>query len=61
MRFECRHTQRPLWRLNVRLLTIEDFVLLTISFQIDSFISVNATPDITHGTILETFKAYIRG
>uniref|UniRef100_A0A673GPH0 exodeoxyribonuclease III n=1 Tax=Sinocyclocheilus rhinocerous TaxID=307959 RepID=A0A673GPH0_9TELE len=26
LRFECRCTQRPLWRLNVRLLTIEDFV-----------------------------------
>ncbi len=24
-------------------------------------ISVNATPDITHGTIWETIKAYIRG
>ncbi len=32
-----------------------------VSTQIKFFIETNATPDISHGTLWETFKAFLRG
>lgn len=48
------------WRFNNRLLTNDNFVDF-ISQQIDFFLSVNMTPDVSASTLWETLKAYIRG
>lgn len=53
------HAQTP-WRLNTRLLSDENFVEC-ISNQIDIFLSINKTPDISASVLWETLKAYIRG
>lgn len=48
------------WRFNNRLLSNKDFVEF-ISKQIDFFLSVNKTPDVSVSVLWETLKAYIRG
>lgn len=51
---------RTPWRLNVRLLSDEKFVDM-ISNQIDLFLSINKTPEISASVLWDTLKAYIRG
>lgn len=46
-------------RLNTRLLSDKDFVEY-VSNQIDIFLSINKTPDISASILRETLKAYIR-
>lgn len=48
------------WRFNTRLLASDKFVKM-ISDQIDFFLSLNKTPDISASVLWETLKAYIRG
>lgn len=51
---------RSAWRFNIRLLSSEKFVEM-ISDQIDIFLSVNKTADVSPSVLWETLKAYIRG
>lgn len=51
---------RAPWRFNNRLLSNEDFVEF-VSGQIDLFLSINKTPDVSASLLWETLKAYIRG
>ena len=53
------HSRTP-WRFNTRLLSDDNFVGM-ISAQIDMFLSINKTPDISASLLWETLKAYIRG
>jgi len=48
------------WRFNTHLLSSEKFVEV-ISDQIDIFLSINKTTDISASVLWETLKAYIRG
>ena len=48
------------WHLNTRLLLNEDFANF-VSRQIDSFVSLNKTPDVSASVVWEALKAYIRG
>lgn len=54
---ECSRTP---WRFNNRLLSKNDFVEF-ISKQIDFFLSVNKTAEVSASVLWETLKAYIRG
>lgn len=58
--FKGSDNNRAPWRFNNRLLSNEGFVEL-ISNQIDFFLSVNKTPDVSASVLWETLKAYIRG
>lgn len=53
-------TVRPTWRLNIRLISNNDFVNF-ISEQIEFFTSTNKTSDISASLLWESLKAYIRG
>ena len=50
---------RP-WRLNTMLLAEEEFTNY-IRSQIDIFVSINQTPEVSHSTVWESLKAYLRG
>lgn len=60
IRFAGNTQSRPPWRFNSALLSDENFINF-ISEQIDIFLSINKTPDVSASTIWETLKAYIRG
>lgn len=49
-----------IWRLNSLLLADDTFVEL-ISNQIQFFLETNTSPEISHATLWETLKVYIRG
>ena len=48
------------WRLNPLLLADEEFVN-HIASQINFFIEINITPEVSHSTIWEALKAFLRG
>lgn len=54
-----RNTRRH-WRLNTTTLAYDDFVKF-ISQQIDFFLSINKTPDMSDTTVWEALKAFLRG
>ncbi len=62
--FDLALPNRPpsnrIWRLKPLLLSDEKFVELILS-QIDFFLETNASPEISHATLWETLKVYIRG
>lgn len=60
IRFKVPTTKHVPWRLNTRLLLNEEFVKF-VSEQIDLFVSINRTPDVSATVLWETLKAYIRG
>lgn len=60
IQFEGYNITRPPWRLNTRLLSSENFVNF-ISQQIDYFLSLNKTPDVSMSVVWEALKAYLRG
>lgn len=49
----------PRWRFNTTMLSDEDKVLI-IATNIDVYIKTNCTPDVSHCTVWEAFKAYLR-
>lgn len=51
---------RAPWRLNTRLLLNDNFVKF-VSQQINFFVSLNKTPDVSASVLWEALKAYIRG
>ena len=58
--FDGPNSTRPPWRFNTRLLSSDVFVQ-SISNQINTFIEINKTPDISASTLWDTLKAYLRG
>lgn len=58
--FDGLNSTRPPWRFNTRLLSRDDFVQ-SISNQINTFIEINKTPDISASTLWEALKVYLRG
>lgn len=50
---------RP-WRFNSLLLADEEFKNF-IRSQIELFVSINQTPEVSHSTVWESLKAYLRG
>lgn len=54
------HTPRPLWRLGIMALS-QDEITQFIARQIDFFIEMNATPDVSCSTLWEALKAFLRG
>lgn len=58
--FKVSDNNRAQWHFNNRLLSNEDLMEF-ISKQIDFFLSVNKTPDVSTLVVWETLKAYIRG
>uniref|UniRef100_A0A3B3HW57 Reverse transcriptase domain-containing protein n=1 Tax=Oryzias latipes TaxID=8090 RepID=A0A3B3HW57_ORYLA len=60
IKFSTLNSERPPWRLNVRLLANENFVSF-VSGQIDFFLSTNQTPGVSASLLWESLKAFIRG
>src|SRR4029434_2851971 len=58
--FDGPNSTRPPWRFNTRLLSSDVFVQ-SISNQINTFIEINKTPDISASTLWDILKAYLRG
>ena len=50
----------PHWRFNTSMLSGEDMVMV-IASSIDFYIQTNSTPDVSHSTIWEALKVYMRG
>lgn len=59
-KLEGHNAAGPPWRLKTRLLSTENFVNF-ISQQIDYFLSLDKTPDVSMSVIWEVLKAYLRG
>lgn len=58
--FTLNIKQRPLWKLDPLLLSEKDFCYF-VATNIDTFLAINKTDNISHSTIWESLKAFLRG